>query len=100
MIWWLERWQASKAESAFGSLSEQIKISYLKFIVLKEILLAVDYTKYEAEGELLDALMDYFHDIFHPLKLRQLEVLRKKQESGTKTCNHLRVWFNCFISGG
>ena len=46
-----------------------IKISYLKSVVLKDILLAVGYEKQKSEKELPDSFLNYLNTCLHPMRV-------------------------------
>ena len=87
---WVEQWNEFKENSAFSKQGEKSIIAYLKTCVSRDILSAIDYKNRNTEKEMLDAIRAYLDTKVHPKIIRQLEIWRAKQSSGSSMAESMR----------
>ena len=95
----MEQKEAYKSATVFGKQSKK-KISYLKSVVSKHILRAVDYANKEYEEKLLKVILEYLDTRLHPIPNRQLAIWRTKQNAGIKHCKQLHLLVLKFYETG
>ena len=87
---WVEQWNEFKENSAFSRQGEKSVIAYLKTCVSRDILSAIDYKNRKTEEDMLKAIRAYLDTKVHPTIIRQLEIWRAKQSSGSSVAESMR----------